>query len=376
VRRGLVVLALFLASPGAASAATNITFGVDPAVPTYGATASFSGTVTPAGAGQTVELIADTGSGWAVLASTATAADGTYSIPQQVTAPGSYAAQTSGATSPAIALSLKPRLTAAFFGLPYLGSPLFLRGQLSPGTAGTLALHIGTRIWAVTVGSDGRYRVRLPTGHRGLFTATIKLTPTAGFEAVQLSRNFRVKAPALSLGSRGKAVLALERELHARHYVLRGVDSVYRYDTYEAVLAFQKVHWLSRTGRVTTSLWAAINRSGTPRAQVRSGNHIEVSKSRQVLFEVRRGAVVRVVHVSTGATGNTPVGHWRVYSKTPGLNSHGMYYSNYFLRGFAIHGYASVPAYPASHGCVRTPMWFAPGFYSRWGLGTLVYVFG
>jgi lipoprotein-anchoring transpeptidase ErfK/SrfK len=94
------------------------------------------------------------------------------------------------------------------------------------------------------------------------------------------------------------------------------------------------------------------------------------------MFEVRRGLVARVVHVSTGATGNTPVGRWRVYSKTPGLNSHGMYYSNYFLRGFAIHGYASVPAYQASHGCVRTPMWFAPGFYSRWGLGTVIYVFG
>jgi len=370
------VLAIFLAGPGTASAATNITFGIAPAVPAYGATATFSGTVTPAGAGHTVDLIADTGSGWTILGSTATAADGTYSIPHQVTAPGSYAAQTSGATSPAIAVTLKPQLTGLVSGLQFLGSPVFLRGRLSPASAGTLKLHVGARIWAVAVGLDGRYRAKLPTGHRGLFTATIELTPAAGYEATQLSRNFRIRAPALALGARGRAVLALERELHARHYVLRGVDSVYRYDTYEAVLAFQKVHRLARTGRVTTTLWVRINRSGTPLARVRLGNHVEVDKTRQVLFEVRRGKVVRVVHVSTGATGNTPVGRWRVYMKTPGLNGHGMYYSNYFLRGFAIHGYASVPAYQASHGCVRTPMWFAPGFYSRWGLGTVIYIFG
>ena len=61
---------------------------------------------------------------------------------------------------------------------------------------------------------------------------------------------------------------------------------------------------------------------------------------------------------------------------SPGTNALGMYYSLYFLRGFAIHGYASVPPYPASHGCVRTPLWFARGFYDRWArLGTAVYVF-
>ena len=69
------------------------------------------------------------------------------------------------------------------------------------------------------------------------------------------------------------------------------------------------------------------------------------------------------------------MGTWHVYWKQAGLNSHGMYYSLYWFRGFAIHGYASVPPWPASHGCVRIPMWLAPGLYSRWGLGTTVYVY-
>jgi lipoprotein-anchoring transpeptidase ErfK/SrfK len=203
----------------------------------------------------------------------------------------------------------------------------------------------------------------------------LDFAPTAGFEATQVTRNFRIRTPSLSLGSRGPAVLALERELAARHFVLRGANRYYGFDTYEAVLAFQKVQRMTRTGRVTATVWYRLSRSGIPHARIARGSHIEVDKTRQVLFEVRRGKVARVVHVSTGATGNTPVGRWRVYAKSPGLNGSGMYYSNYFLRGFAIHGYYSVPPYPASHGCVRTPMWFAPGFYSRWAVGATVYIF-
>jgi lipoprotein-anchoring transpeptidase ErfK/SrfK len=34
-----------------------------------------------------------------------------------------------------------------------------------------------------------------------------------------------------------------------------------------------------------------------------------------------------------------------------------------------------VPAYPASHGCVRVPMWIAPSIYARYGNGTPVTVY-
>jgi lipoprotein-anchoring transpeptidase ErfK/SrfK len=85
--------------------------------------------------------------------------------------------------------------------------------------------------------------------------------------------------------------------------------------------------------------------------------------------------VARAIHVSTGATGNTPVGTWRVYWKDAGYNALGMYYSLYFLRGFALHGYNPVPTYPASHGCVRLPIWFARGFFDRWSLGARIHVF-
>jgi lipoprotein-anchoring transpeptidase ErfK/SrfK len=100
-----------------------------------------------------------------------------------------------------------------------------------------------------------------------------------------------------------------------------------------------------------------------------------VSKGRQVLFLVRDGKVALIVQVSTGATGNTPLGHWRVYSKVPGFNALAMYYSSFFVGAFAIHGYHSVPPYPASHGCVRIPLWVAPRIYSLASYGTNVYIY-
>jgi lipoprotein-anchoring transpeptidase ErfK/SrfK len=52
----------------------------------------------------------------------------------------------------------------------------------------------------------------------------------------------------------------------------------------------------------------------------------------------------------------TVIGRFQVYSKTPGENAKGMVDSNYFIRGYAIHGYHEVPTYAASHGCLRIPI--------------------
>jgi hypothetical protein len=186
-----------------------------------------------------------------------------------------------------------------------------------------------------------------------------------------------VKLPSqLALGARGPAVRWLEYSLaRLHHFALPSVDAAYDYATVDAVLAFQSIHGLPRTGVVDRRFWDVLARSGLPRARIPFGDHIEVDKTRQVLLEVRDGVVSFAAHVSTGATGNTPVGHWHVYAKQPGYTPKMMYDSLFFIDGFAIHGYYSVPAYPASHGCVRTPLWFAPQIFSRWGVGTSVYVF-
>ena len=130
MRRALIVLALLLGAPGTASAATEITFGAKPATPRYGTEVVFSGVVTTNGApveGEAVDLIADTGSGWTVLGSTATQADGTYAFAMTALTPGAYAAQTQHATSAAYMLTLKPQLSARITGLRYPGSRVLLQ---------------------------------------------------------------------------------------------------------------------------------------------------------------------------------------------------------------------------------------------------------
>jgi lipoprotein-anchoring transpeptidase ErfK/SrfK len=169
-------------------------------------------------------------------------------------------------------------------------------------------------------------------------------------------------------------VLALNQELHRLHIALGAVDSSFGLDTRDAVVAFQKLHGLARTGSVDARLWRLLLAAQPPRARY-PGNHIEVSKPLQVLFVVRGGRVILVTHVSTGATGNTPIGRWYVYSKVPGWLPDGMFDSSFFLRGFAIHGYPSVPFYPGSHGCVRVPVWLAPRIYQYDPPGSTIYIY-
>jgi lipoprotein-anchoring transpeptidase ErfK/SrfK len=71
----------------------------------------------------------------------------------------------------------------------------------------------------------------------------------------------------------------------------------------------------------------------------------------------------------------TVIGHFTVYLKSFGVNSEGMVDSNYFIRGYAIHGYAEVPTYAASHGCLRVPIPDAPTIYGWVRYGTPVDVY-
>ena len=152
----------------------------------------------------------------------------------------------------------------------------------------------------------------------------------------------------------------LERRLDRLHYLLLNRNASFGADTRDAVYAFQKIEGLARTGVVGPAMWNALARAHTPRAS-RGGTHIEVHKRRQVLFEVHGGRVKHVVNTSTGLTGNTPVGRWRIYRKDAGFNSLGMLDALYFIGGYAVHGYHSVPPYQASHGCARVPLWAAHG---------------
>jgi lipoprotein-anchoring transpeptidase ErfK/SrfK len=95
-----------------------------------------------------------------------------------------------------------------------------------------------------------------------------------------------------------------------------------------------------------------------------------------VLVLARGGKPDKILHASSGKPSTPTVfGKFHFYSKTPGFNAHGMYYSNYFVGGYAIHGYESVPAYAASHGCIRIPIPSATSVYRWVSLGDTIYVY-
>ena len=369
MHRALVVAFVVLAAP--ATAGATIPFAAHPSAPRYGSQVTLSGTAAP---GDVVELFFNGASTGQTAHADPTTGEFGFAFP--AIQAGAYHVETPGDISDPVDLKLKPILTRRMAGLRFPGNRLVLKGRLRPASAGSLTLKVGARDWHVHIKHGGHYRAVLPTDRLGRHRARLVLRPRAGYRGFTVRKHYRILAPALSTGSRGTAVLALERRLAAlRHFVRGGPNGYYAYDTYEAVLAFQKVHGMARTGRVSRDVWRVLGHAKVPKARVAKGNHVEVSKTLQVLYEVRKGEVVRITHVSTGATGNTPVGKFHVYGKVPGLNGSGMYYSLFFTGAFAIHGYHSVPAYPASHGCVRTPMWFAPGFYDRWAVGTAVYIF-
>lgn len=363
-----------LLAPGSASAATaDLSLVVSPAVADYGASVTFTGTVSPAQVAG-VTIYKERAGVDSLVVEGKSNADGTYALSAIRWRPGSFVAESQGARSASVELRIRPLLRASFSGLAVLGAPLYLEGRLRPGSAGSLWLTVAGETRRLEKDVDGRFRTRLPSAQAGRLDVTAALRPNAGYVRVKRLLSTVVRTPILSRGSHGKAVSFLERRLHKLRYGLLRVDSRFRRDTEDAVVALQKIEGIDRDGVVGPQTWEALRTARVPVAGVLQGRHIEVDKERQVLFEVRRGSVRKIVQVSTGATGNTPVGRWRIYRKTPGYNSLAMYYSMYFLRGFALHGYASVPPYPASHGCVREPLWFAPRIYSRWDIGSRVWI--
>ena len=329
----------------------------------YGGTATLAGRLQPAARGARVQVYR--GNTFVTAARVGVA--GRFRARILLRSPGPYHVRFGALRSAARAIVLRPTLQAAVPAVAPVGGALTIRPALVPSRAGSVR---------VRVFHDGRLvrsrAGRIPTNSPGTVRIEVTTSPRAGYAPARKVLVAQVVQPSLGPGSRGPSVLALERRLSELHYALRGVDGAYGQDTYEAVLAFQKVNGLPRTGRVESWLWRRLARAGVPRA-LRGGDYIEVDKTRQVLFVVDDGRVAKVVHVSTGATGNTPLGSWTVYRTVPGWDWV-LWYPLYFKGGFAIHGYPSVPAYPASHGCVRIPMWIAPSLYGAHGRGTTVVV--
>jgi hypothetical protein len=152
------------------------------------------------------------------------------------------------------------------------------------------------------------------------------------------------------------------------------IDGVIDTKTRGAIVAFQKWEGMTRDGALSAAVWSRLQAANRPKpARVGATNPwIEVNKTRQVLLYCKNGAVVWTLPVSTGSASvgiATPSGTFSVRRKTLETSPRYMpfYISTTLL---AIHGYPSVPTYPASHGCVRTQLWDQDALYPLIPVGT------
>lgn len=180
-----------------------------------------------------------------------------------------------------------------------------------------------------------------------------------------------------------------ERKLNELGYWTGPVDGVLDTATKSALIAFQKWEGRPISGKLTIDELEAIRNGAAPQARDLGYEHVEIDIDRQVLLLVSDTDHVRVLPVSTGSgkewmedglmsVAYTPRGRFVVYDKTFGWEDGqigSVYYANYISGGVAIHGYLSVPTQPASHGCIRVPMFAARQLSELTPLGTIVLVY-
>ena len=264
------------------------------------------------------------------------------------------------------------------------GGTVRVSGNVKPFVAGqTAVLEVFRRGKLVRrktapIRPGGKVSFRYRPKRRGLHRLVVRHVATAQ-QAAFSSRPARVKSVVLraSQGSRGTKVLLLQRGLRKLGFAVP-VSGRYEDGTSRAVLAFRKTNGLSRNGFASSRIYSLVLR-GRGAFKLRfpkAGRHVEFDWSRQVLVLAAKGRATRVYHSSSGAPSTPTVfGRFRFYRKDLGTNALGMVHSSYFIRGYAIHGYHTVPNHPASHGCLRVPIPNAMAIFRTVKMGERIFVY-
>jgi peptidoglycan hydrolase-like protein with peptidoglycan-binding domain len=295
----------------------------------------------------------------------------------------------SAATGPLLSLTPERVTGPAANRVALAGQPWRVRVVMQPWVAGQTATvrfyRHGHKLRVVNVNllqsstaKSGYALVAFQTSTPG--TVQVKATHLATPTAPQLiAKPVKVNVAALHVGpgARGPAVRLLQQRLSSLGYVV-GQRGLLDDRTGRAVLAFRKVTGMARNTNASSDVFKALAK-GKGAFTVRHpdhGKHVEADLSRQVIALIRGSKVERIYPVSSGKPSTPTVqGTFRVYSKSPGFNAKGMYFSSYFIRGFAVHGYASVPVFAASHGCLRVPIPDAVSIYRWISIGDIVDVY-
>jgi hypothetical protein len=374
------------AVPAAAGPGSVALEGAQPNPVRYGRAVTVSGSISPPSAGQTVQII-DADAPATVLGDGTTDAAGGFEV--EIAPEANVAVRArwveAALTSPPeqdVTVRVRPLLTAHL-----RGASLFARarvtGRLEPAHPGETvrvvlfrgASAVGRRSPRLREGET--FRASFQILRTGRYHAEVRFDDEDHAPARDRSESRRVRLPPpLGFGSHGPNVLLLERRLRQLHYYLPGANREYDSRTGDAVLAFHKVQGMERVKTVRRRTWRRLMHPRRPQPRMRKPPfHVEVDQTRQVLYVIRSGEIDEIVHTSTGAGGATRDGTFRVHRKIAGYSPNRLYYPSYFDGQRAVHGWPSVPTYPASHGCARVPYWTAIHLFNVMPYGTVVRVY-
>ena len=265
----------------------------------------------------------------------------------------------------------------------------------TPTVSPTVTSAVGTATTAPGTTAPGT-----PTSGAASSTAPVPSTsgsPTTTSAAQVTTTTPFVVGKILRQGSKGPDVEAMERKLDLLRYDVGAIDGRFDGQTWQGLMAFQKLHGLKRTGKFDEDTQRELGVAGVPGGLIPNGGlpRVEVDISRQILMYFDEFGLNRVVAVSSGSgkkyceiskksgkqncgDARTPRGNYRIERRIKGKRESDLgilYNPMYFTGGFAIHGSPSIPAYAASHGCVRITNRTADWMFDDVRNGTPVYVF-
>jgi len=226
-------------------------------------------------------------------------------------------------------------------------------------------------------GTYGAFTETVTSPGTGTVTVDVRHVKTDQMVSLQASRDISVLDENVGFGSTGRFVELVQQRLAALHFYIPQTG-VYDQGTGLAIDAYHRL--LGRgTSQDLDSATIASLLDGVGSFKVLDpgdGTHVEGNLSDQLLALINGSSVYRIYPISSGKPSTpTVLGHFSVYERVPGYLPDGMYYSDFFISGYAIHGYDPAPDYPASHGCMRLPIVDAISVFNWLNYGDVVDVY-
>jgi L,D-transpeptidase catalytic domain len=222
--------------------------------------------------------------------------------------------------------------------------------------------------------SYGRFTATIVSPGTGPVVVSVTHSATPGLAAFTIRRSLDALDTHVGFGSRGPFVKLLQQRLAALHFYIPQTG-VYDQGTGLALDAYHRLlRWGTSQSLNAPTITDLLNGIGTFRVRFpQHGRHAEGDLALQLLALADGSRVDAIYPISSGKPSTpTILGDFQVYSKVPGYLPDGMFDSNFFIRGYAIHGYDPAPDYPASHGCMRLPIVDAPSVYGWLAIGNWV----